>query len=423
MDGQGQRMKNSESDIISNLPDNIAERILARLPIRDAVRTSVLSRNWRYKWTTLPDLVFDAKDTDASTFCTNPALKFVNKDKLVKVIYRILFQHKGPIHKFSLSIRNFARSYPDIDQWISFLSKKCIRVFFLGLFNSGNRYKIHSSLFSCANLMELSLHCCIIPSPPPTFSGFKNLISNFSKLNSLNLIYMDGLDILDIDDAPKLQELTFEGVSLKNISLKNTPCLSDVSISYSELPDMSENIGNGRSISLIDNLNFLSDLKMFAPGFYFLKLLARGSVRNLLPSTFKNLTYLHITELMLNDIDSLSSTLSLITTSPNLVRVYIWVCIPSNSEAGQRLKTAAEYLEGKSHSIGCLMKLKHVEMEGIMGAGPEMELIKLILSKSPSLECMKITLDKTVDGIKGKESEILRELLRFPRASTIAEII
>ncbi|XVF43349.1 hypothetical protein PTKIN_Ptkin02bG0033500 [Pterospermum kingtungense] len=410
MDGQGQRMKNSESDIISNLPDNIAERILARLPIRDAVRTSVLSRNWRYKWTTLPDLVFDAKDTDASTFCTNPALKFVNKDKLVKVIYRILFQHKGPIHKFSLSIRNFARSYPDIDQWISFLSKKCIRVFFLGLFNSGNRgFKDLTYLW----LEKVSV----------SKEGFKNLISNFSKLNSLNLIYMDGLDILDIDDAPKLQELTFEGVSLKNISLKNTPCLSDVSISYSELPDMSENIGNGRSISLIDNLNFLSDLKMFAPGFYFLKLLARGSVRNLLPSTFKNLTYLHITELMLNDIDSLSSTLSLITTSPNLVRVYIWVCIPSNSEAGQRLKTAAEYLEGKSHSIGCLMKLKHVEMEGIMGAGPEMELIKLILSKSPSLECMKITLDKTVDGIKGKESEILRELLRFPRASTIAEII
>ena len=40
-------------DLISDLPNNIIENILIRLPISDAVETSVLSRKLRYKWVTL----------------------------------------------------------------------------------------------------------------------------------------------------------------------------------------------------------------------------------------------------------------------------------------------------------------------------------------------------------------------------------
>ncbi|XVE91721.1 hypothetical protein REPUB_Repub01dG0035300 [Reevesia pubescens] len=122
-------MKNS--DIISNLPENIIENILARLSIRDVVRTSILSRNWRYNWSTLPDLIFDAKCINDSTFYSDPALLVMDEDKLVKVIYRILCQHNGPINKFSLSVRSM-RSYSDIDQWVKFLSRnKGIREFIL----------------------------------------------------------------------------------------------------------------------------------------------------------------------------------------------------------------------------------------------------------------------------------------------------
>ncbi|KAI8527431.1 hypothetical protein RHMOL_Rhmol12G0074900 [Rhododendron molle] len=51
----------STSDIISNLPSTVTENILKGLPLRDAVRTSVLSSKWRYKWVTLPQMVFDNK--------------------------------------------------------------------------------------------------------------------------------------------------------------------------------------------------------------------------------------------------------------------------------------------------------------------------------------------------------------------------
>lgn len=39
-----------ELDRISNLPNDVTEKILSRLPLREAVRTIVLSSKWRYKW-------------------------------------------------------------------------------------------------------------------------------------------------------------------------------------------------------------------------------------------------------------------------------------------------------------------------------------------------------------------------------------
>ena len=62
-------------------------------------------------------------------------------------------------------------------------------------------------------------------------------------------------------------------------------------------------------------------------------------------------------------------------------------------------------------------------MKDIVGVGPEMELIKLILGKSPSIEQMKIEPNETVHGFRERESKILKDLVRFPRASKIAEII
>ncbi|KAK9941811.1 hypothetical protein M0R45_007505 [Rubus argutus] len=47
--GQSGSKRDVKLDRISNLPSDVTEKILSRLPIRDAVRTNVLSRQWRYK--------------------------------------------------------------------------------------------------------------------------------------------------------------------------------------------------------------------------------------------------------------------------------------------------------------------------------------------------------------------------------------
>lgn len=81
-----------ELDIISNLPSDVIEQILSHLPIRDAVRTSILSRNWRYRWATIRHLVFDNQCVS-----TQKRISFVN------IVDHVLQGRIGPMHKFELS--------------------------------------------------------------------------------------------------------------------------------------------------------------------------------------------------------------------------------------------------------------------------------------------------------------------------------
>lgn len=48
-------------DRISDVPCNVIDDILKHLHIQDLVRTSILSRNWRYMWISVPQLEFDEK--------------------------------------------------------------------------------------------------------------------------------------------------------------------------------------------------------------------------------------------------------------------------------------------------------------------------------------------------------------------------
>nr|XP_017246313.1 PREDICTED: F-box/FBD/LRR-repeat protein At1g13570-like [Daucus carota subsp. sativus] len=117
------------TDIISELPGHLRETIVGFLPLEDAVRTSILSRKWRYCWTMIPNLIFE--DTfvdrimDKLFEYDDPELKAF---KLVSVINKILLLHNGPIVKFSC---NFDEGFRDsrifhdyMDQWIPLLLRK-----------------------------------------------------------------------------------------------------------------------------------------------------------------------------------------------------------------------------------------------------------------------------------------------------------
>ncbi|PRQ22286.1 putative F-box domain, leucine-rich repeat domain, L domain-containing protein [Rosa chinensis] len=197
-------------DRISNLPDDVTENIVSRLPLREATRTSVLSSKWRYKSAMLQDLAFDDK-----------CLSTQRRTTFVNVVDHVLLLHIGPLCKFMLYCINPLVPTPshDIDRWVTHLSRNSIKQLIVYPWTS-KRYNMPSSLFSCQDLVCLESYMCLL-SPPSTFRGFRNLkylticYVNLSQVVVENLIscspllkritarHCDGFTNLKID-APNL---------------------------------------------------------------------------------------------------------------------------------------------------------------------------------------------------------------------------
>ncbi|KAK9276810.1 hypothetical protein L1049_006346 [Liquidambar formosana] len=135
------------SDMISDLPRNIIECILGCLPVQDAVRTSILSRKWRYNWITLPQLVFDKgvfKDEDDTED------KGIEDYDFVHSVNKVLFLHSGPILKFIIYIPNLDSYYDlHINHWILFLFRNRVKELTLDNSISTVSRQLHSCIFSC----------------------------------------------------------------------------------------------------------------------------------------------------------------------------------------------------------------------------------------------------------------------------------
>ncbi|RWR81287.1 F-box/FBD/LRR-repeat protein isoform X2 [Cinnamomum micranthum f. kanehirae] len=138
--------------------------ILVCLPIRDAVRTSILSKKWRYKWVSIPDIVFD-KDC---------LMKDKSNREHADVVDKVLSQHVGPICKFSCM--SYVLSGSHFDRWIEFLSLNVIKKLSLKILEeSYEYYDVASCIFDCEKLCHLELINCKLK-VPPTFKGFHKLL-------------------------------------------------------------------------------------------------------------------------------------------------------------------------------------------------------------------------------------------------------
>lgn len=254
-------------DFISDLPQSIIESILVQLPIRDAVRTSILSTKWRYKWSSITQLVFDEKC--AAYWNERGGIQ----KNVVKFITKLLFLHQGPIHKFQIMNSNL-QSCPDIDQWILFLSRNDIKDLVLEL-GDGDFFRVPSCLFNCKKLTRLELSRCELD-PPVGFKGFsclkslnlhqvlispeaiESLISNCPLLENLSLSYFDCLALTIC--APNLKYLCLEG-EFKDICLVDTPLLVEISVAMYMTDDITEHIEQISSCNFVKFLGGVPKLE------------------------------------------------------------------------------------------------------------------------------------------------------------------
>ncbi|KAM0047767.1 putative F-box domain-containing protein [Helianthus debilis subsp. tardiflorus] len=153
-------------DFISTLPQNIIEDILTRMPLRSALRTSVLSKKWRYTWRGMPKLVFTDK-------MVNNLHIQLNKYKLISAIFHVLLFYNGPtIVEFRCLVGELHME-SEFAQMLSYLARgNTVKEF---SFISDNRsYKLPVSFFALQGLEHVHLENCTFE-PPLTFNGVSSL--------------------------------------------------------------------------------------------------------------------------------------------------------------------------------------------------------------------------------------------------------
>ncbi|XP_024989650.1 F-box/FBD/LRR-repeat protein At1g13570 isoform X2 [Cynara cardunculus var. scolymus] len=381
-------------DYISDLPQSIIETILTKMPLRDAVRTSILSGKWRYKWASLTQLEFD----DKCVYGTHDrALAEMN---LVKFVSRFLFLHDGPIHRFTLSTA-YLQSSPDVDQWLLFLSRKDVKELILEL-GEGEWFRAPSCLFSCRKLVLIA---------PDVV---ENLISRCPLLESLTLSYFDSLELTI--RAPNLKYLILEG-EFKDICLENTPMLIAISVAMYMTDDIAEHFGQSSSCNFDKFLGGVPSLQRLIGHIYFTKYMSIGNTLGKTQMTYQQLKVIELYQVSFEDMKEIMVVLRLILNAPNLQELQI-----SGSSNSSSACEAPDFdFWEKECPCDCTFEqLKIVKMTDMSGVPHEMGFIEFLLGSSPVLEIMSIT--PSVYVTEGRLN-LLIELLRFRRASAEAEII
>ncbi|KAH0646221.1 hypothetical protein KY284_034105 [Solanum tuberosum] len=412
------------SDVLSNLPENVLDDILIRMPLRDVVRTSILSKKWRYNWCRLPELTLDQTLWDS----TNESIPFVTR--FTDIIYHLLVLHVGPITKFILSDIAHLGNYSKIDNLVMFLSRNGIQHLVLQ-FPKDKPYKLPSSFFTCSQMRHLNLYYCSIQ-PLSTFKGFSelvslelcevtissemlgSLISHIQLLEKLVLQISSILNHIQID-APKLKSFDFTG-NINILSLGKAPFLVKLS-----LVNTAATLKAGKHLS--EYFEFCPALEHLHLDYSSLQFLAAGSddIAARLSSPLNYLKCLCLSDICLDESVELSFSLCLIRSSPYLQDIQMKIDYVALNKLLLPVPDDVVNEIPSSFSDVTLNHLRSVKFEVITGKKTEMELVKLLLAKSPMLVRMLIRPDR-VNGSAETRLKVVTEITKFPRASPKAEV-
>ncbi|CAL4999745.1 unnamed protein product [Urochloa decumbens] len=387
------------ADLLSSLPGHLLDGILGRLDIRDAVRTSALSRAWRHRWESLPELALSFPDG------TPPA-----------AVDRVLLRYTGPgVPRFSFAVDPASASH--VGHWLVALSRR--RVESISIYKRRERPPrpwptLHSYIFSCVHLVSLNLEFFIIPSFPVGFAGFPVLEELY--LGNVEFTYngerqlqdiirgsplLRVLYLADVDnpaycviEAPNLHSLTLISDYDEEWRFGELPCLQHASIFVPELEDHGNDFGK-----FLARFAQVRELAFHSP--------ANEVKIGTTPFTFYNLKSL---ELSTHFFDMhILLMFSLLRSSPNLEKLKIEV------RDWEVEDTEWEFLSAQ-WTDGMCANLQVVQIISCEQWLP-IYFMKLILSKASCLRML------SVDECPTSEDDPLNELLICKKASPQAQIL
>ncbi|KAK1355618.1 FBD domain-containing protein [Heracleum sosnowskyi] len=426
-------------DRISEMPWDIQEIIICFLPICDAVRTSILSKNWRHSWTKIPHLIFDdeflcrMKDKlrehdynyrlrggweKGGQYRYHSCLK---AQKFVSVIENVLELHNAPILKFSLRFPKDcdAQIISDrIGQWILLFSKKGIKQLTL---DTPDTAKITPHDFSSLDLTHLRLTRVRFPS--------RLIFGEFTCLTEIELFQVTNFG-QHIYKCPVLEKLTLlycGGLSPINFHAPNLRCIHEISgeITLSWLENLKEySFGlthfcwptDTKTSNLAKVLGSLHNIEKFSIGIFFIRYLAEGGCPDRLPNPMPCLKVLNIYDINFAQLSEILCLLCLIRSAPNLFKLQITVRFEKNAVEGN-LKNYWDKVS-EDCAIG---QLETVTLCKLRGLGTELELIKFILAHSPFLKTMFIHYSRALE--KDETTTMSEKVLQYAKTSSRAQLI
>ncbi|XP_045819033.1 F-box/FBD/LRR-repeat protein At1g13570-like [Trifolium pratense] len=406
-------------DRISDFPSNVIDGILEHLNIRDRARTSILSKKWRYIWTSFPRLEFDKEFFDLYDGDSDQEDFVDHKPNISRFITEVLLLHNGPIYKFTLFMhRHFNIKIEFLVKWILFLSRKGVKHIQL-VNNTYHSYRMPSHLFSCQELTHVRIRHFNM-SVPPNFRGFKSLlhlhleqikfelgaleslISGCPLLEELCILNCSGYECVDLSASPTLKVFHIEyNHAIKSICLEKANSLIDLTlIVYRDGVSGLNNI-----LPKVQRLTMGLDSKMLYADVIH-------------PTPLICLKYLKLSTVNLEQREELLHIVSVLKSASNLVELVMETCCDKDYKT--EVPDHAEELDCSSY---CLNQLLTVNIKVKTNFKHVMSLIRFILANSSSLKTLTLDIDL---GYKKSDVPILfgisRDLLWMERASQRAHV-
>lgn len=422
----------ADEDIISNLPDDLKDKILCCLPIKEAVGTCLLSRNWRYTWTSMTELMFSGDDfasengnADDDSASENGIADDDDVSRFLKFTDMFLSLHNARILKFELDSSGIQISTGGhIDRWMLILSRKKIKELRLETSAHAN-YKIPSCFFSCDELEYVHLSNCIF-----TTSHLSVLCKGFKQLRTLHLEYFgfEGDNFGDlVASCPNLEKLTLYwlicsgNINIHSTTLKtltfhglfnhlnlHTPYLTSAVIKRKRVTADATMVDCNFNFSqFIASISDVENIVIHGPIFE----CAEDEFFVLKPTKlFYRLTAISL-DLDLGNLKEANFALCLFRHAPSLQHINL------KHTSKKSMVPPVHFWESIDHQVCLFQNVHAVCMINFSGSCAELGFLKLILEDAPLLRKVEIK-----DNVKlGKDD--LKNLLKMRRASRNAEIV
>ncbi|GMI63720.1 hypothetical protein like AT3G59200 [Hibiscus trionum] len=415
-------------DKLSTLPDELLCVIISLLPLKEAVRTLILSTRWKDLFTSISCLNFDDNGFH---------------DGFMNVVDRVLFARKGvDVTKFRLKCRK-ALDRSRAEGWIQYALWHNVRELELDLIvpmETRIPFKTPPGLFTCRTLVTLKLVMAnIIELKIPVHLPCLKILH-------LELIKFSGDDSVEklFSSCQVLDELTVHRCSFEKVTEFNVinPSLKRLTISHHPGVYEFEN----RIVINVPNLVYFKYFHFIAKEHILLDLNSLVEAHIDFGPVFNSLFYDFGTTNLIRGISSLQSlhfsgpfseALLLgddqIPDLPNMTYLKIGRCYPQGWE---RLLSSTPFLETlvfeelpcfqekimkpPEQVPSCLIsQIKSIKFQSFKGKKSELQMVEYFLKQAQTLENLIIH----ITARQNRKLRITEELLKIPRISHVCRVV